>query len=203
MKVLGIYGSPRKNGNSDLLLNRALEGARDAGAETAAVYCRSLSMSGCIECGGCDETGVCVVKDDMTEVYPLLEEAEIIFLASPIFFYSVTAQAKALIDRSQAMWNRRRLKEASGKERSLEKGTGYLIAVGATKGKNLFQSVELVARYFFDALDMEYGEGLLVRAGEHKGAVAEDPDLMDRALELGRKSVERKLKEKAGNQTGS
>ncbi len=203
MKVLGIYGSPRKNGNSDILLDRVLEGAKEAGADTATVYCRSLSISGCIECGGCDETGVCVVKDDMTEVYPLFEEAEIIFLASPIFFYSVTAQAKALIDRSQAMWNRRRLREASKKERSLGKGIGYLIAVGATKGKNLFQGVELVARYFFDALDMEYGEGLLVRSGEHKGAVAEDGDLLNRAFELGRKSVERRMTGTAGTGKGS
>ena len=187
-KVVGIYGSPRKNGNSDLLLNTVLEGARSVGAEISAVYCRKLKMSGCIECGGCDETGECVLDDDMREVYPLLEAADVVFLASPIFFYSVTAQAKALIDRSQAMWNRRRLNNNRTNPRIPGGGTGYLLAVGATKGKNLFVGSELCAKYFFDALDMDYKEGLLVRTGEHKGAVEEDQELMKNALELGKKT---------------
>ena len=78
MKVLGIYGSPRKGGNTDQLLDKALEGARSTGAEIATVYARKLEMSGCIECGGCDKTGKCVVKDDMQTVYPILEEADVI-----------------------------------------------------------------------------------------------------------------------------
>ena len=109
MKVLGIYGSPRKGGNSDQLLDKALEGARSAGAETSTVYARDLKMVGCLECGGCNHTGECVVEDDMQAIYPLLEEAEVIFLASPIFFYGVTAQVKALIDRTQALWSKKRL----------------------------------------------------------------------------------------------
>ena len=64
-KVLGIYGSPRKRGNTDQLLDSALEGARSAGGETRSIYARDLEMSGCLECGGCDKTGICVVKDDM------------------------------------------------------------------------------------------------------------------------------------------
>ena len=68
MKVLGIYGSPRKGGNSDQLLDKALEGARAAGAETKAVYARDLKMSGCLECGGCDETGECIIRDDMNDI---------------------------------------------------------------------------------------------------------------------------------------
>ncbi|NIR16562.1 MAG: flavodoxin family protein, partial [Desulfobacterales bacterium] len=72
MKALGIYGSPRKGGNTDQLLDKVLEGAKSGGAETSSVYARDLDMSGCIECGGCDKTGKCVVKDDMQDVYPLL-----------------------------------------------------------------------------------------------------------------------------------
>ena len=67
-KVLGIYGSPRKRGNTDQLLDKALEGARSAGAETHGIHVRDLKMSGCIECGGCDKTGKCVVKDDMQKI---------------------------------------------------------------------------------------------------------------------------------------
>ncbi|CAO0823793.1 Flavodoxin family protein [Desulfarculales bacterium] len=184
MKVLGIYGSPRKGGNSDLLLDQALEGARQAGAETKSVYVRGLKLSGCLECGGCDKTGVCVIDDDMAQVYPLIEEAEAIILAVPIFFYNTPAQAKALIDRSQACWTKRLL--SKGRDRSkYEGGKGYLIAVGATKGQNLFQGVELTAKYFYDAMDMSYQGGLTHRGIEGKGSVNDHPELLQKALELG------------------
>ena len=189
MKVLGIYGSPRKRGNTDQLLDRALEGAQSAGAEISRVYARDLKMSGCIECGGCDQTGKCVVDDDMQSVYPLLEEADVIFLASPIFFYGVTAQAKALIDRSQASWSKRMLEKTPNERKTHDSGRGYLIAVGATRGENLFEGAILTARYFFDALDMSHEGGIFFRRLEKKSAVQENPETLQEAFNLGRKAV--------------
>ena len=189
IKVLGIYGSPRKGGNSDQLLDKALEGARSAGAETKAVYARDLKMCGCLECGGCDKTGKCVVEDDMQSVYPLLEEADIIFLASPIFFYSITAQAKALIDRSQALWSKRMLEKTPEERKSYDSGRGYLIAVGATRGKNLFEGCQLTAQYFFDALDMSYDGGIFFRSLEKKTAAKKTPETLQEAYNMGRKAV--------------
>jgi multimeric flavodoxin WrbA len=189
MKVLGIYGSPRKGGNSDQLLDKALEGARSAGAETKTVYARDLKMCGCLECGGCDKTGKCVVEDDMQLVYPLLEEADIIFLASPIFFYSITAQAKALIDRSQALWSKRMLEKTPEERKSYDSGRGYLIAVGATRGKNLFEGCQLTAQYFFDALDMSYDGGIFFRSLEKKTAAKKTPETLQEAYNMGRKAV--------------
>ena len=189
MKVLGIYGSPRKRGNTDQLLDRALEGAQSAGAEISRVYARDLKMSGCIECGGCDQTGKCVVDDDMQSIYPLLEETDIIFLASPIFFYGVTAQAKALIDRSQASWSKRMLEKTPNERKTHDSGRGYLIAVGATRGENLFEGAILTARYFFDALDMSYEGGIFFRRLEKQSAVQENPETLQEAFNLGRKAV--------------
>jgi multimeric flavodoxin WrbA len=189
MKVLGIYGSPREGGNSDQLLDKALEGARSAGAETLAIYPRDLKMCGCLECGGCDKTGKCVVEDDMQSVYTLLEEAGVIFLASPIFFYGITAQAKALIDRSQAMWSKRMLEKNPEERKQYDSGRGYLIAVGATRGKNLFEGVQLTAKYFFDAMDMSYDGGIFFRRLEKKTAVLESPETLQEAFNLGRKAV--------------
>ena len=189
MKVLGIYGSPRKGGNTDQLLDKALEGAQSAGAEISRVYARDLNMSGCIECGGCDETGKCVVEDDMQSVYPLLDEADVIFLASPIFFYGVTAQAKALIDRSQANWSKRMLEKTPSERKSYDSGRGYLIAVGATRGENLFEGAILTAKYFYDALDMTYEGGIFFRSLEKKTAVKEHPETLQEAFNLGRKAV--------------
>ncbi len=189
MKVLGIYGSPREGGNSDQLLDKALEGARSAGAETKAIYPRDLKMCGCLECGGCDKTGKCVVEDDMQSVYTLLEEADVIFLASPIFFYGITAQAKALIDRSQAMWSKRMLERNPEERKQYDSGRGYLIAVGATRCKNLFEGVQLTAKYFFDAMDMSYDGGIFFRRLEKKTAVLESPETLQEAFNLGRKAV--------------
>lgn len=187
--VLGIYGSPRKGGNTDRLLDRALAGAEDAGAAVRRVYARDLRMSGCLECGGCDKTGKCVVKDDMQSVYPLLEKAEVIILASPIFFYAVTAQAKALIDRSQAMWSRRLLRKTPEESGRHDEGRGYLIAVGATRGKRLFDCITLEAKYFFDALGMSYEGGLFYRDLEKRLDVEKHPEKLAEAFELGRKAV--------------
>ncbi|MCB2188510.1 MAG: flavodoxin family protein [Deltaproteobacteria bacterium] len=190
MKVLGIYGSPRKGGNTDFLLDEALAAAREAGATTETVYCRRLKVSGCLECGGCDQTGECVVKDQMQEVYPKLKEADAIILAAPIFFYAVPAQAKAVIDRSQACWSARLLRKPDKAARkSFDSGKGYLIAVGATRGQNLFQTVELEAKYFYDALDMSYEGGLFLRGVEKKASVAEDAQALADARELGARVV--------------
>lgn len=189
MKVLGIYGSPRKAGNTDQLLDKVLEGAKSAGAEISSIYARDLDMSGCIECGGCDKTGKCVVKDDMQDVYPLLEEAGVIFLASPIFFYGVTAQLKALIDRSQACWSKRMLEKTPEERKTFDSGKGYLIAVGATRGENLFEGAILTARYFFDALDMTYEGGIFFRSLEEKTAVRKNPETLQEAFNLGLKAV--------------
>ncbi len=185
MKVLGIYGSPRKNGNSDLLLDKVLEGANAAGAKIRKVYVRDLKISGCRECGGCDKTGECVIQDEMDKIYPSLWDSQIIFLSSPIFFYGLPAQAKMLVDRSQAMWSKRRLKKPPKQSRRYDHGRGYLIAVGATKGKNLFEGAQLTARYFFDALDKSYEGGLFYRAVEGKGTITNHPTALKEAFDLG------------------
>jgi len=185
MKVLGIYGSPRKGGNTDILLDEALKGAAEAGAEVSTIRCCDLKMSGCQECGGCDKTGQCVVNDDMQSVYPMLEQADAIILASPIFFYSITSQAKALIDRCQAAWCKRMLNKAPERRRSYDGGRGYLICVGATKGGNVFEGAKLVAKYFYDALDMSFEGGVFVKSVEGKGAIVDHPDAMKEAYDFG------------------
>lgn len=185
MKILGIYGSPRKNGNSDLLLDKILDEAELADASVSRLYIRKLSMIGCIECGKCEDTGKCVIDDDMTGVYPMLVKADAIVLAAPVFFYNFPAITKALIDRVQALWALRMLKK--GKGAAYKGGSGYVACVGATKGKNLFNGIKLTAKYFFDAMDMEYKGGIFFRRIEEKGAILKHADAMDKARGLGRK----------------
>jgi len=186
VNVVGVYGSPRRGGNSDLILDTSLQGARQQGARVNRIYVRDLEISGCRECNGCEKTGKCVVQDDMQQIYTLLNDADVIVLSSPIFFYGLTSQLKAMIDRGQAMWARKRLE---GKETSMPntKGRGYVIAVGATKGEKLFLCVEMIARYFFDAFSMNYEEGLFFQGIEGKAAVRQHPDALSRAYEFGMK----------------
>jgi multimeric flavodoxin WrbA len=190
MEVLGIYGSPRKGGNSDRLLDEALRGARSAGAKVSTLRCSELNLSGCLECGGCDNTGVCVIDDDMQSVYPKLVDADIVIIATPMFFYGPTAQLKTLIDRCQALWSKRMLEKTPEQRKQYDGGKGYLVAVGATKGKTLFDGVQSVAKYFFDALDMTYAGGVFVRSVEGVGAVEDRPDALQEAFDMGRGAVE-------------
>jgi len=189
MKILGIYGSPRKNGNTDQLLDKVLEGAACDDAEISKIYVRKLDIKGCLGCGGCDKTGQCVIKDEMQTIYLLLEEADIIFMASPIYFYSVTAQLKLLIDRSQAMWSRRLLEKSTEERKLYTNGKGYLIAVGATRGENLFEGAQLTAKYFYDALDMDYEGGIFFRHLDEKTAVNDNPETLQEAYNLGKGAV--------------
>jgi multimeric flavodoxin WrbA len=184
LRVVGIYGSPRKGGNSDLLLDSFIQGAQDQGAEVRRVYVRDLDISGCRECNGCEKTGTCVVQDDMQDIYALLDEADVITLSSPIFFYGLSSQLKAMIDRAQAMWARKRLEEKTAKTQET-KGRGCLLAVGATRGEKLFLCAQMIARYFFDALSMSYEGGLFFEGIEGKAAVKQHPDALRKAYDLG------------------
>ncbi|RLB83887.1 MAG: flavodoxin family protein [Deltaproteobacteria bacterium] len=185
MVVLGLYGSPRKGGNTDQLLDRALEGSKAHGAIIKKIYARRVKVAGCLECGGCNLTGICVQKDEMVNIYPLFDQAQAIIMSAPVFFYSPPAQIKAIIDRAQAHWAKRRLTKTKEQLRTYDSGMGYLIATGATKGKRLFDCTKLVAKYFFDALDMDYGGEVLVRGLEKKSDIFKVPSAMEAAYQMG------------------
>lgn len=188
MNLLGIHASPRRGGNTEILLGRALDGARDAGAEVSLLRAAALSIPGCRGCGACEQTGECALPDAMQEVYPRLDRADRIILAAPVYFYGFPSQGKALIDRAQARWSRRMLEKSPEQRKRYDRGKGYLIAVGATRGKRLFEGMRLTARFFFDALDMAYDGELLLDGIDARGAVRDHPDALDRAYALGRQA---------------
>ncbi len=107
MKVLGIMGSPRLKGNADLLLDEALRGARERGAEVEKIIIDKLKIAPCREYYGCLNDGNCVIRDDMDAIYPKLLAADAVIAATPIFFYTVSAQLMQLISRCQALWSRK------------------------------------------------------------------------------------------------
>jgi multimeric flavodoxin WrbA len=188
MKILGIMGSPRLGGNTDLLLDAALNGAQSQGAEAEKLVVDKLNISPCREHYGCLEDGHCVIRDDMDALYPKLLAADGIVVASPMFFYGITAQLKALIDRCQALWARKHVLKQSwpGAERR-----GAFIAVGATKGEKLFDGSIATVRYFFKTIGVEYAEELLIRGVDLKGDIQQHPSALKDAFELGQRLAQK------------
>jgi multimeric flavodoxin WrbA len=111
MRVLGIVGSPRKNGNTEILMNEVLGVARDAGCEAETFLMSEKQVAPCDACGTCFETGSCVVQDDMQELYEMLDRADAVIFGSPVYFGSVSAQTKAVMDRMFALLPQRALKD--------------------------------------------------------------------------------------------
>ena len=190
MKVLGIMGSPRIKSNTDLLLDEALRGAKSQGAEVEKIVVDKLKISPCKEYLGCFRDGNCVIRDDMDAIYPKLLEADVVIMASPMFFYGLSAQAKALIDRCQALWARKHILKQSLPDGGRK---GAFIAVGATKGKKLFEGPILTVKYFFEAIGVAYAEELLIRGVDARGEIKEHPTALTEAYELGRKLVLTKM----------
>lgn len=187
MKVLGIMGSPRKQGNTDLLLDEALKGAKSQGAEVEKLMVDKLKISPCREFYGCLKDGQCTIKDDMQLVYVKLLEADHLIVASPMFFYGLTSQIKALIDRCQALWVRKYVLKQIPPHTTERKGV--FIGVGATKGERLFDGAILTVKYFFKAMDVSYHSELLIRGVDKRGEIKEHPTALAEAFEIGRRLV--------------
>lgn len=180
MRVLGLSCSPRRKGNTDLLLSELLRGARDQGADTDRLDACRLRIAPCRGCGACETTGQCAITDQMQGVYDRIDAAGAIALASPIYFYNLTAQCKILIDRCQALWSRKYvLKNPVHAKR------GFFLSVGGTKGKKMFDCAILTVRYFFDAINATYSGHLLFGEIDRKGEIKDHPTALRDAYEAG------------------
>jgi hypothetical protein len=186
VRVLGIAGSPRKNGNTDMLLAELMRGAISAGAETKTVFLRDLQLSTCQHCDACLKAGICKIKDDMQAVYLDLQQADVIVMASPVQFTGVTAQMKAMIDRCQSLWAKKYvLKIPPLGDRRPRKG--FFISVGGRKVANLFDPMLVMIKTFFRIIDVSYAGELLFSGVDEKGAIARHADALHQAFLAGQK----------------
>lgn len=148
--------------------------AERLGAITHTIDVDKRNILPCKEYLVCDKKGYCPIDDDMKhDIYSLIRHADVVIAASPVFFYNVSAQLKALIDRCQTFWARKyrlKLRDPGARMRR-----GAMLAVAATKGKNLFEAIDLTAKYFFDAIDATYMESLYYREVEHVKDMAAHP----------------------------
>ncbi len=189
IKVLGIAGSPRRDGNTDLLLRQVMAGAASPQAETKTITLCKLNIAPCRHCDGCLKTGKCVVDDDMQWLHKDLREADRIVLASPVFFMGVTAQTKAMIDRCQALWVIKYVLKLPVANNQNKERKGIFVSCGGRKFSNLFQPSIVTVKSWLLTLEVKY-DGELVFAGtDEKGAITQHPTALDDAFNLGQKLV--------------
>jgi multimeric flavodoxin WrbA len=185
-RIVAIYGSPRRRGNTATLLKHAVRGAVDAGAQVNEIILRDLKMSPCLEIYACKKEGRCAIKDDFHQVVDQILSAKGLILASPIFFYTVSAHTKILMDRCQSLWVKKYWVDKVPFGQWEPKRKGLFISVGATKGKKLFDGTLLTVKYFFDVLDMELFRSLLCRGLDFEGDVLKYPEYLEEAYEAGK-----------------
>ncbi|MDP2730688.1 MAG: flavodoxin family protein [Dehalococcoidales bacterium] len=188
MKVLGIAGSPRRDGNTDILLAELMRGAASKGAEVKTIVLADLKISPCEHCDNCLKTGECKIQDDMQTIYQEFERADVVVLASPIQFSGITAPMKAMIDRFQSRWARKYVlkKPPLGDERPRK---GFFVSVGGRKNANFEPSLVMI-KTIFAVLNISYTGELLFFKIDKKGAIAKHPDALRQAFLAGQKLVE-------------
>jgi multimeric flavodoxin WrbA len=185
-EIVALYGSPRREGNTATLLGEAVRGAREEGALVEEYVLRDMKISPCLEIYACKKDGRCAIQDDFQTLHDRFLRCDGIMLASPMFFYTVSAHTKIMMDRCQSLWVKRYWveKKAFGSVDTSRKG--LFISVGATRGKRLFEGSLLTVRYFFDALDMELWRSLLYRGLDFQGDVRKHPEYLEEACRAGR-----------------
>lgn len=200
VNIIALYGSPRRDGNSAALLRQAVAGAREQGAEVDEIMLRDYKISPCLEIYSCIKDGVCAIKDDFPEILGKLENSSGIMLASPIFFYTVSAHTKIFMDRCQSLWVRKYWIEKQKFGQGLETRKGLFISVGATEGKKLFDGALLTVKYFFDVVDAGLWKELLYRGLDFKGEVDNHPEYLEEAFKAGEELARILQQENLNNQ---
>ena len=171
--VLILSGSPRKNGNSDLLCDEFMKGAIEASHQVEKIRVAEKNIGYCRACYGCKDTGVCVIKDDMAEVLQKMINCDVLVLASPVYFYSIDAQLKAVIDRSVARWLEVKDKEL------------YYIMTAADSEKASMETTLACFRGYADCVEGAKEMGVIYGTGVYEKGEVKDTKAMQEAYEMG------------------
>jgi len=164
-KVLIISSSPRKGGNSDLLCDQFLKGAQEAGHQAEKIFLRDKKINYCMGCGVCNDTHACVQKDDMKDLLAKMVEADVIVLATPVYFYSMAGQLKTFIDRTVPRYT-----EISGKD------FYFIVSAADSNKQNMTRTLEALRGFTEDCLDGAREKGVICGVGSwQKGEVKETP----------------------------
>ncbi len=188
MKVIAFLGSPRENGNTELLLGETIRGVEESGLKISVFRLNKMNIMPCQNCGGCEETGCCIYDDDMTQIYEAIRNADRVILASPIFFFNVSAQSKIMIDRCQAFWCEKYLLKKMIPEGQYGR-KGLLLLVGGMKKEIGIQCAEATAKAFFRTISVPDHKTLAYIGIDEKGAILKHPSALQEAYKAGQQLV--------------
>jgi multimeric flavodoxin WrbA len=174
MKILALIGSPRKKGNTDLLVEQILKGARTKGFTTQKIYLYDYILSHCTDCRYCKKGDyVCGINDEMEQIYQLMEEAKVIVFGSPVYWYGPPAKMKMLLDRMRPYVENNKLR-----------GKRAIVVAPAAEGPKACGPMVEMLRLSFDYIGIEFVGQVLVEAYE-KGEIINNKKEMESAYELG------------------
>lgn len=173
-KVLILSGSPRKGGNSDLLCDEFARGAAEAGHTVEKICIAEKNVGYCRACYACRESGQCIIRDDMAEILQKMIDADVLVLASPVYFYSVDAQLKAVIDRTVARWLEVRDKEF------------YYIVTAADAEKSSAETTLACFRGYADCVEGAKEMGVLYGMGVYEMGEIRHHPAMQEAYRMGK-----------------
>ena len=183
MKILGVEGSSRKNGNTEKLVKTILESASENGAKTTFYKLVEMNISLCLGCFSCRETGTCVTNDDMQLLYEEIQASDIIILGSPVYMWQVSGQTKLFMDRLSAFIKPDFTTRLKGKK-SL-----FMVFTQGNPDENSF-------KFYFEYLEKLFSflhydvMGTIVAAGTRdKDDILKKTDILEKAREIGKKLV--------------
>ncbi len=182
--ILAFVGSPRRGGNSDILVQHAAEAAKEAGATVEVCYLNEMDYRGCQGCLGCKRGDACVLEDDLTPIYDKIHGADAVIFASPIYFNDVSGQMKCFLDRWYAFWD-------AEYQKRLEPGKRGLIILPYEAGRETMYD-GLLERHIglLRGMGLTDVTGFTVAGVRHKGDILSKPEALAKAAESGRKLAE-------------
>jgi len=178
--ILVVNGSPRKNGNSVMLAEQVAAGAKAAGAQVESFVLHSMNILPCNACDACQETQDCTIQDDMQILYPKLRRADAIVIASPIYWFTISAQTKLFIDRWYAL-------EGPQGNALAGKRVGIVLTYGDTDpftsgAVNAIRTFQDMCRYIGANI-----AGIVYGSATKEGEIQNQPSLLEKAYQLGQK----------------
>ena len=175
-KVLVVSGSPRKGGNSDTLCDQFIKGAQEAGHQVEKIFLGEKNIHYCTGCGVCNQTHACVLQDDMAPLLEKMLTAEVIVLASPVYFYTIDGQMKTFIDRCVPRYT-----EMSGKD------FYYIVTAADPNHESMDKALDCFRGFVTDCLEDGREKGIVYGTGAWQVGEIKKLAAMQEAYELGRK----------------
>jgi len=188
VNIVAFHGSPRAGGNTEILLRETLKAVNPLEHSVCLFTLNGMDIKPCRNCGDCDDSGTCTIHDEMENIYDALRRADRVIVASPIFFFGLSAQTKIMIDRCQAFWCEKYLLKKPIPPGAYSR-KGLLLLVGGMKNHTGVICGEATAKAFFRSVNVQEHETLSFLGVDRKGAIIDHPTALQEGFDAGKRLV--------------